>query len=166
MVSRRVFLKNGAFALVSLGFAPSFLARTAFAGAPAREAAHRDLSARRRRRPERGRAVRRSELLPRAAEHRDPAPRPGRAGALDLDGFFGFNPRLRPLKPLWDRRDARHRPCVRLARRDALALRRAGLHGDGDAGRQEHGGRLAEPLPAGAEPTPKRDGARRFAPWR
>ena len=29
MTSRRVFLKNGAFALVSLGFAPSFLARTA-----------------------------------------------------------------------------------------------------------------------------------------
>ena len=37
MTSRRVFLKNGAFALVSLGFAPSFLARTAFAaGAAAR----------------------------------------------------------------------------------------------------------------------------------
>ena len=37
MTSRRVFLKNGAFALVSLGFAPSFLTRTAFAaGAPRR----------------------------------------------------------------------------------------------------------------------------------
>ena len=37
MTSRRVFVKNGAFALVSLGFAPSFLARTAFAaGATAR----------------------------------------------------------------------------------------------------------------------------------
>ena len=31
MISRRVFLKDGAFALVSLGFAPSFLTRTAFA---------------------------------------------------------------------------------------------------------------------------------------
>ena len=32
---------------------------------------------------------------------------PGTAenAALDLDGFFGFNPRLQPLKPLWDRRD-------------------------------------------------------------
>ena len=29
MQSRRVFLKHGAFALVSLGFAPSFLARAA-----------------------------------------------------------------------------------------------------------------------------------------
>ena len=36
MTSRRVFLKNGAFALVSLGFAPSFLARTAFAAGPTR----------------------------------------------------------------------------------------------------------------------------------
>ena len=31
MTSRRVFLKQGAFAFVSLGFAPSFLARTAYA---------------------------------------------------------------------------------------------------------------------------------------
>ncbi len=31
MISRRVFLRDGAFALVTLGFAPSFLARTAFA---------------------------------------------------------------------------------------------------------------------------------------
>ena len=36
MQSRRVFLKNGAFALVSLGFAPSFLARTAYAAGGAR----------------------------------------------------------------------------------------------------------------------------------
>ena len=28
MVSRRIFLKNGGLALVSLGFAPAFLART------------------------------------------------------------------------------------------------------------------------------------------
>jgi len=29
MTSRRVFLKNGSLALVSLGFAPPFIARTA-----------------------------------------------------------------------------------------------------------------------------------------
>ena len=28
MISRRVFMKNGGLALVSLGFAPEFLART------------------------------------------------------------------------------------------------------------------------------------------
>ena len=31
MTSRRIFLKNGGLALVSLGFAPEFLARTAAA---------------------------------------------------------------------------------------------------------------------------------------
>ena len=31
MLSRRIFMRKGAFALVSLGFAPSFLARTAYA---------------------------------------------------------------------------------------------------------------------------------------
>src|SRR5260221_13647419 len=36
MISRRVFLKSGGFALVSLGFAPSFVARTAFAAGEAR----------------------------------------------------------------------------------------------------------------------------------
>ena len=40
------------------------------------------------------------------------------------------------------------RPCLRLPRRDALALRRAGLHGVGHAGREEHVRRLDEPLPA------------------
>ena len=44
---------------------------------------------------------------------------------------------------------ARDRPRVRIARQHALALRRAGLHGVGDAGREEHAGRLAESLPAG-----------------
>ena len=77
MTSRRVFVKNGAFALVSLGFAPSFLARTALAaGATAR--ARRLIAIK----------------------------RPGAANdaAVDLDGFFGFNPRLEPLKPFWDAR--------------------------------------------------------------
>jgi uncharacterized protein (DUF1501 family) len=32
-------------------------------------------------------------------------PNSGDNAAVDLDGFFGFNPRLQPLKPLWDRRD-------------------------------------------------------------
>jgi uncharacterized protein (DUF1501 family) len=32
-------------------------------------------------------------------------PGTGDAAALNLDGFFGFNPRLQPLKPFWDRKD-------------------------------------------------------------
>ena len=36
MTSRRIFLKNGGLALVSLGFAPQFLARTAAEAEPRR----------------------------------------------------------------------------------------------------------------------------------
>jgi uncharacterized protein (DUF1501 family) len=106
MTSRRVFLKQGAFAFVSLGFAPSFLARTAFAAGTAR-------------RPkqliaifQRGAVDGLSVVVPFAEESYYRArptiaiPRPGAAdgAAIDLDGFFGFNPRLRSLKPLWDAR--------------------------------------------------------------
>jgi uncharacterized protein (DUF1501 family) len=104
MISRRVFLKNGGFALVSLGFAPSFLARTAFA---------------------QGRTIRAKQLIaifqrgavdglsvvvpfgePEYYRARPSIgiaqPNAGEHAAIDLDGFFGFNPRLRALKPLWD----------------------------------------------------------------
>ncbi len=36
MISRRIFIRNGGLALVSLGFAPSFLARTVEAAGTAR----------------------------------------------------------------------------------------------------------------------------------
>ena len=106
MISRRVFLKNGGLALVSLGFAPSFLARTARGrGSARRKRADRDLPARRGRRPQHGRAVRRARLL-RAPGRRIAIARPGGGAdaALDLDGFFGLHPRLAPLKPLCDAR--------------------------------------------------------------
>jgi uncharacterized protein (DUF1501 family) len=101
-----VFLKNGAFALVSIGFAPSFLARTAYAAGSGRRA--RRLIAI----FQRGAVDGLSVIVPfgeREYYRARPSiaiPRPGGAdGALDLDGFFGLNPRLAPLKPLWDRRD-------------------------------------------------------------
>jgi uncharacterized protein (DUF1501 family) len=106
MQSRRVFLRNGAFAFVSLGFAPAFFARTAMAGDTA------------------GRARRLIAIFQRGAVdglnmvvpfgeadyyHARPSiaiPKPGDAenGAIDLDGFFGLNPRLQPLKRFWDER--------------------------------------------------------------
>ena len=151
-MSRRVFLKNGAFALVSLGFAPSFLARTAFAAAP--RGARKQLIAI----FQRGAVDGLNMVVPFGESDYYRArpsiaiarPDAGDGAAIDLDGFFGFNPRLQPLKPLWDRAAARDRPRLRIARQHALAFRRAGLHGNGDARREEHGGRLAEPLPAGA----------------
>ena len=107
MVSRRVFLKNGAFALVSLGFAPRFLARTAFAAGDSRRA--RQLIAIFQRGAVDGLSMvvpcGESEYYRARPSIAVPRPNAGEGSALDLDGFFGLNPRLSPLKPLWDRRD-------------------------------------------------------------
>jgi len=106
MQSRRVFLKNGAFAFVTLGFAPSFLARTAFAQGTARAKQLIAIF-------QRGAVDGLSVVVPHGeGEYYKarpsiaiPRPNAGDGAAIDLDGFFGFNPRLAPLKPLWDRRE-------------------------------------------------------------
>ncbi|HKT81583.1 MAG TPA: DUF1501 domain-containing protein [Vicinamibacterales bacterium] len=106
MTSRRVFLKNGAFALVSLGFAPSFLARTAFAAGGQRRAKQLIAIF------QRGAVDGLNMIVPYGesdyyrARPSIAVQRPRSAdGALDLDGFFGLNPRMAPLKPFWDARD-------------------------------------------------------------
>jgi len=103
MLSRRIFLKDGAFALVSLGFAPSFLARTAEA-AGATVKAKRLIAI-----FQRGAVDGLSLVVP----FGDPAyygarpsiaipqPTDSENGARDLDGFFGLHPRLASLSPLW-----------------------------------------------------------------
>ncbi len=106
MISRRVFLKNGAFAFVSVGFAPSFLARTASAaGATGRSKRLIAIL-------QRGAVDGLSVVVPfgEASYYSSrpsiaiPRPGSGENAAIDLDGFFGFSPRLQPLKPLWDAR--------------------------------------------------------------
>jgi uncharacterized protein (DUF1501 family) len=107
MHSRRVFLKNGSFALVSLGFAPSFLARTAFAAGKSARAKQLIAIF------QRGAVDGLSVIVPfgEADYYRSrpsiaiPRPNAGENAAINLDGFFGFNPRLQPLKPLWDARE-------------------------------------------------------------
>jgi uncharacterized protein (DUF1501 family) len=104
MISRRVFLKDGAFALVTLGFAPSFLARTAFA--EGRSARAKQLVAI----FQRGAVDGLSVVVPFGeSDYYRLRPtialaRPGSGGnaSIDLDGFFGLNPRMAPLKRLWD----------------------------------------------------------------
>ena len=123
MISRRVFLKNGSFALVSLGFAPSFLARTAFAAGPARRSKRLIAIF------QRGAVDGLNVIVPfgendyyRARPtHRHCASRTrSDAAALDLDGFFGFNPRLAAAQAAVGSPRSRHRARVRIAR-----LRRA-----------------------------------------
>src|SRR4051812_23634266 len=103
MFSRRVFLKNGAFAFVSLGFAPSFMARTAVAASGRSKQLIAIF--------QRGAVDGLSVVVPHGdgeyyrARPSIAIPRPnGGEGAIDLDGFFGLNPRLGSLKPLWDAR--------------------------------------------------------------
>lgn len=104
MISRRVFMKDGAMALVSLGFAPAFLARTA-AAADARRRVLITIF-------QRGAVDGLNMIVPfgerdyYASRPSIAIARPGAGGdsALDLDGFFGLHPRLAPLKPLYDAR--------------------------------------------------------------
>lgn len=112
-MQRRVFVKSGALALVTMGLSPSFLRRTAFG---------MELPPSRRGKIliclfQRGAADGLNVVVP----HADPAyygmrptiavPRPGigataaaQAAAIDLDGFFGLHPSLAPFKPLYDRK--------------------------------------------------------------
>ncbi len=102
MFSRRVFMKNGGLALLSLGFAPAFLARTVEASTNARRKVLIAIF-------QRGAVDGLNMIVPfgereyYAARPSIAVPRPGaNEGAVDLDGFFGLHPRLAPLKPLWD----------------------------------------------------------------
>jgi uncharacterized protein (DUF1501 family) len=101
MISRRIFLRNGGLALVSLGFAPTFLARTAVASTSRKKLLIAIF--------QRGAVDGLNVVVPygeRDYYRRRPTiaiPRPGDGveGALDLDGFFAFHPRLAPLVPLY-----------------------------------------------------------------
>ena len=97
MQSRRVFLKQGGFALVSLGFAPTFLARTAQAAESTRRRVLVSVF-------QRGAVDGLNMIVPHGERpYYDvrptiAIPRPGSdQGAIDLDGFFGLHPRLAAL---------------------------------------------------------------------
>ena len=114
-MDRRVFMKSGALALVTMGLSPSFLRRTAY-GADLLNGAALKGAARGKTLIclfQRGAADALNIVVPHgeAAYYRVrpniAIPRPtlaaGSAGAIDLDGFFGLHPALAPMKPLWDR---------------------------------------------------------------
>ena len=150
-ITRRTFLKGGAMAVVGTAAIPSFLTRAAL-GATQSGSVNKRLVVI----FQRGAADGLNIVVPHA-ERSYYAMRPSinipRQQVIDLNGFFGLHPSLAPFKPLWDQRPSRHRACRWFARHNALALRRAGLHGIGYAGREEHGdGWLnrtlqSEPLP-------------------
>jgi uncharacterized protein (DUF1501 family) len=106
MISRRIFVRNGSLALVSLGFAPSFLSRTVEAAGTARRKVLVAIF-------QRGAVDGLNMVVPfgeREYYLSRPTiaiPRPGTVeqAALDLDGFFAFHPRLAPLQQLYARRE-------------------------------------------------------------
>ena len=108
-VSRRIFLRNSALAMVGVGAAPLWLERAAFA---------LDTGARQRKKVlvaifQRGAAdglnivvphgeQRYYDLRPSIAVPRPTADIAKEDSVIDLDGMFGLHPSLAPLKPLWD----------------------------------------------------------------
>ena len=104
MLSRRVFIKSGAAAMVTVGFAPSYLARAAAAAGSRKKLLIAIF--------QRGAVDGLNMVVPHGeAEYYRARPtiaiaKPGSAdGALDLDGFFGLHPRMAAFKPIWDRGD-------------------------------------------------------------
>jgi uncharacterized protein (DUF1501 family) len=114
-MNRRVFMKSGAMALVTMGLSPTFLRRSVYGMELLRGAA---TSGNGRGKIliclfQRGAADALNVVVPHgeAAYYRMrpsiaiPRPVSGAAtqAAVDLDGFFGLHPSLTPLKELWDR---------------------------------------------------------------
>ena len=105
-INRRVFVKSGALALLALGLPPAFVTRSLLA--------ETRVAARKKTLVcifQRGAADGLSMVVPfgDAAYYRArrsiAVPDPARGGALDLDGFFGLHPSLRPLHELYGRRE-------------------------------------------------------------
>lgn len=110
-MQRRVFVKSGALALVTMGLSPRFLRRSVFGMELPAVARGKTLICL----FQRGAADALNVVVP----HGDSAyyalrpsiaiARPtvslvrGLESAIDLDGFFGLHPALKPLKPFWDR---------------------------------------------------------------
>ena len=107
-MDRRVFVKSGAIALVTMGLSPSFLRRVTFGMELPKAPKGKVLICL----FQRGAAdalnivVPHSEKAYYAMRPSIAIPQPSRGAAdsaIDLDGFFGLHPALAPLKPLYDR---------------------------------------------------------------
>src|SRR5882757_11480142 len=102
MFSRRVFLRNGALAVVGTAAIPSFLTRAAYSTVEA-DAGNKRLVVI----FQRGAADGLNIVVPHG-EQQYYAMRPNinipHKAVLDLDGFFGLHPSLGPFQPLWRQR--------------------------------------------------------------
>src|SRR5215469_13401993 len=101
-ITRRVFLRNGALAVVGTGAVPSFLTRAAFGAIENGGRTKRLVVI-----FQRGAADGLNIVVPHG-EKQYYAMRPSinipRKNVIDLDGFFGLHPSLAALQPLWQQR--------------------------------------------------------------
>ncbi|HEY2392246.1 MAG TPA: DUF1501 domain-containing protein [Candidatus Angelobacter sp.] len=108
-ITRRVFLKNGALAIVGTSIIPSFLTRAVYAAETAAPGAKRLVVL-----FQRGAADGLNIVVPHGEQAyygmrpsiAIPRPRVGQVNesAIDLDGFFGLHPSMTAFKPLWDQK--------------------------------------------------------------
>ncbi|MFN0105132.1 MAG: DUF1501 domain-containing protein [Bryobacteraceae bacterium] len=97
--TRRAFVRNAALTAFGIGTAPAWLTRAAYAGTPGKKVLVAIF--------QRGAMDGLNAVIP-YGEKRYTELRPTlavpRETLIDLDGFFGFHPALKPLKSLWDDR--------------------------------------------------------------
>ena len=104
-ITRRIFLKNGALAIVATTAVPGFLRRAAFAAETAAGKKRLVVFFQRGAADGLDIVVPHGEAAYYAMRPSIAIPRPGgNESALDLDGFFGLHPSMSSLKPLWEQK--------------------------------------------------------------
>ncbi|MGZ4860579.1 MAG: DUF1501 domain-containing protein, partial [Candidatus Angelobacter sp.] len=101
-ITRRVFLKNGALAIVGTSAVPSFLTRAVYAAETAAPGKKRLIVL-----FQRGAADGLNIVVPHGEQayyNMRPSIAIPRQSVIDLDGFFGLHPSMTALKPLWDQK--------------------------------------------------------------
>lgn len=107
-ITRRVFLKNGALAIVGTSVVPSFLTRAIYAAGTAIGSGKKRLVVL----FQRGAADGLNIVVPHGENAyyamrpsiAIPRPRNSADSVIDLDGFFGLHPSMSAFKPLWDQK--------------------------------------------------------------
>ncbi len=101
MPTRRIFLRNGALAVIGTAAIPSFLTRAAFGTADSTKPKRLVVIF------QRGAADGLNIVVPHGEQHyyaMRPSINVPKKAVLDLDGFFGLHPSLAPFHPLWQQR--------------------------------------------------------------
>jgi len=141
MITRRIFLKNSGLALVGMGAVPSFVFRTVLA-APGDDRRKKVLITV----FQRGGMDGLNTVVPFGEKGyyssrptiAIPAPSSKRESALDLNGFFGLHPALKPLHGLYQRQELAIIHAAGSPPLHALTFRCSGLYGVGRSRCQEH----------------------------